>query len=136
MFRRITALVCALALAGALAWPAVAAPVTGSFKLDITFYPETGGLSKIDQIVVKFEADLILSLSIRRCYCERRRSPLGELRRPHGAGLDRRDHRSLRLHGYGTYRLVHSLGRQLLSLAVVQYHPRALGRRAQPAGAS
>jgi hypothetical protein len=64
MFRRITALVCALALAGALAWPAVAAPVTGSFKLDITFYPETGGLSKIDQIVVKFEADLILSLSI------------------------------------------------------------------------
>jgi hypothetical protein len=64
MFRRITALVCALALAGALAWPAVAAPVTGSFNLDITFYPETGGLNKIDQIVVKFEADLILSLSI------------------------------------------------------------------------
>jgi hypothetical protein len=39
MFRRITALVCALALAGALSWTAQAAPVTGSFGLDLVFYP-------------------------------------------------------------------------------------------------
>jgi hypothetical protein len=41
MFRRITALVCALALAGALSWTAQAAPVTGSFGLDLVFYPQS-----------------------------------------------------------------------------------------------
>ncbi|MCI2429869.1 hypothetical protein LM602_03685 [Candidatus Acetothermia bacterium] len=65
MFRRFTALVCALALAGALSWGAMAAPITGSFGIDIIFYPDpTGGVAKIDQIVVKFEADLVLALSI------------------------------------------------------------------------
>ncbi len=67
MFRRFTALVCALALAGALSWTAVAAPITGSFGIDIIFYPQNvdgGPQSKIDQILVKFEADLILTLSI------------------------------------------------------------------------
>jgi hypothetical protein len=39
MFRRITALVCALALAGALSWTAQAAPVTGSLGLDLVFFP-------------------------------------------------------------------------------------------------
>jgi len=64
MFRRITALVCALALAGALSWTAQAAPVTGSFGLDLVFYPANGGDFKIDFVFVKFEADLVLSMSI------------------------------------------------------------------------
>ena len=64
MFRRITALVCALALAGALSWTAQAAPVTGSFGLDIVFYPASVGDFKIDYVFVKFEADLVLSMSI------------------------------------------------------------------------
>lgn len=69
MFRRFTALVCALALAGAFSWGAVAAPITGSFGIDIVFYPAnvtpTGGpYDKVDQILVKFEADLVLALSI------------------------------------------------------------------------
>jgi hypothetical protein len=46
MFRRITALVCALALAGALSWTAQAAPVTGSFGLDLVFFPANGGDSQ------------------------------------------------------------------------------------------
>jgi hypothetical protein len=64
MFRRITALVCALALAGALSWTAQAAPVTGSFGLDLVFFPASGGDFKIDYVAVKFEADLVLSMSI------------------------------------------------------------------------
>jgi hypothetical protein len=64
MFRRITALVCALALAGALSWTAQAAPVTGSFGLDLVFFPANGGDFKIDYVAVKFEADLVLSISI------------------------------------------------------------------------
>jgi hypothetical protein len=64
MFRRITALVCALALAGALSWTAQAAPVTGSFGLDLVFFPASGGAFKIDYVAVKFEADLVLSMSI------------------------------------------------------------------------
>lgn len=102
MFRRITVLVCALAfLAGALSWTAAAAPITGSFTVDITFYPENNGfftdgdddgdtlvnedpwdgsdndgdtlidedppadaINKIDRVRVKFEADLVLTLSI------------------------------------------------------------------------
>lgn len=69
MFRRFTALVCALALAGAFSWGAVAAPVTGSFGIDIVFYPANlnpsgGAYDKIDQLLVKFEADLVLALSI------------------------------------------------------------------------
>jgi hypothetical protein len=64
MFRRITALVCALALAGALSWTAQAAPVTGSFGLELVFFPANGGDFKIDFVAVKFEADLVLSISI------------------------------------------------------------------------
>jgi hypothetical protein len=42
MFRRITVLASALALfvAGALSWTAAAAPITGSFTVDIVFYPQ------------------------------------------------------------------------------------------------
>lgn len=79
MFRRITVLACALALlTGALSWTAAAAPITGSFSFDIVFYPEqactldleTGEIicedpiNKIDRILVKFEADLLLTMSI------------------------------------------------------------------------
>lgn len=79
MFRRITVLACALAfVAGALSWTAAAAPITGSFTVDIVFYPEQactvdpitwdisceGEVSKISRIMVKFEADLVLTLSI------------------------------------------------------------------------
>ncbi len=81
MFRRITVLACALALlAGALSWTAAAAPITGSFTFDIVFAPQTDctidlntGLiicpvedpvNKIDRILVKFEADLALTMSI------------------------------------------------------------------------
>jgi hypothetical protein len=72
MFRRITALVCALALAGALSWTAQAAPVTGSFSLDFVFYPVSDcdpdplvfEPCKISYIAEKFEADLVLSISI------------------------------------------------------------------------
>lgn len=73
MFRRITALVCALALAGALSWTAQAAPVTGSFGLDLVFFPaeirdcDPGPAfrpCKVDYVAVKFEADLVLSISI------------------------------------------------------------------------
>lgn len=81
MFRRITVLACALALlAGALSWTAAAAPITGSFTVDITFHPQTDctinvitreilcpvddPVNKIDRIMVKFEADLVLTMSI------------------------------------------------------------------------
>lgn len=79
MFRRITVLACALALlTGALSWTAAAAPITGSFSFDIVFYPEQGctvddttgeiicedPINKIDRIMVKFEADLLLTMSI------------------------------------------------------------------------
>jgi hypothetical protein len=45
MFRRITVLASALALfvAGALSWTATAAPITGSFSVDIVFYPQQLG---------------------------------------------------------------------------------------------
>jgi hypothetical protein len=58
------ALVCTLALAGALSWTTLAAPITGSFTVDIVFFPQHSGQNKIDLIDVKFEADLILTLSI------------------------------------------------------------------------
>ncbi|MFN4218353.1 MAG: hypothetical protein ACK4HB_03625 [Candidatus Bipolaricaulia bacterium] len=79
MFRRITVLACALALlAGALSWTAAAAPITGSFTFDIVFYPQQActvdpttfliscedPINKIDRILVKFEADLVLTMSI------------------------------------------------------------------------
>jgi hypothetical protein len=63
MFRRLLALTCALAVVGALSWGANAAPVSGSFSLDIVFYPQAP-ITKVDLIDVKFEADLILTLSI------------------------------------------------------------------------
>jgi hypothetical protein len=52
---------------GALSWGANAAPVSGSFSLDIVFYPQHSAqdpITKVDRIDVKFEADLILTLSI------------------------------------------------------------------------
>ncbi len=62
MFRRLLALACALAVVGALSWGANAAPISGSFGIDIVFYPQN--VLKVDLIDVKFEADLILTLSI------------------------------------------------------------------------
>jgi hypothetical protein len=92
MFRRITVLASALALfvAGALSWTAAAAPITGSFSVDITFIPQQlcefelidtslgdeeddalvivcspdDPIRKIDRILAKFEADLLLTISI------------------------------------------------------------------------
>ncbi len=68
MFRRLFALFCALAVVGALSWGATAAPISGSFTIDIVLYPQhvplTDPASKIDLISVKFEADLILTLSV------------------------------------------------------------------------
>lgn len=81
MFRRITVLASALALflAGALSWTAAAAPITGSFTFDIVLHPELScyvdgpfgdiictedPINKIDRIFVKFEADLLLTMSI------------------------------------------------------------------------
>ncbi len=82
MFRRITVLASALALfvAGALSWTAAAAPITGSFSIDIVFFPQQNctvdpntleilcpvedQINKIDRILVKFEADLLLTISI------------------------------------------------------------------------
>lgn len=79
MFRRITVLACALALlAGVFSWTAAAAPITGSFTFDVVFYPEQfctvdpgtleiicdDPINKIDRIMVKFEADLALTMSI------------------------------------------------------------------------
>ncbi len=67
MFRRLLALTCALAVVGALSWGANAAPISGSFAIDIVFYPQFGPedpINKVDLIDMKFEADLILTLSI------------------------------------------------------------------------
>jgi hypothetical protein len=67
-------------VAGALSWTAAAAPITGSFTVDIVFYPQQDctvnpgtleiicpvedPINKIDRIFVKFEADLLLTISI------------------------------------------------------------------------
>lgn len=64
MFRRLLALTCALAVVGALSWGANAAPISGSFGVDIVFYPQGPEIGKVDLIDMKFEADLILTLSI------------------------------------------------------------------------
>ncbi len=64
MFRRLLALTCALAVVGALSWGANAAPISGSFGVDIVFYPQGPVINKVDLIDMKFEADLILTLSI------------------------------------------------------------------------
>jgi len=64
MFRRLLALTCALAVVGALSWGATAAPISGSFAIDIVFYPQGPEIQKVDLIDMKFEADLILTLSI------------------------------------------------------------------------
>jgi hypothetical protein len=74
MFRRLMILMAALAVAAA-GWslPAQAAPVSGSATLDIVFRPANfydclaGPLfepCKIDKILVKMEADLVLTLSV------------------------------------------------------------------------
>jgi hypothetical protein len=49
---------------GALSWGANAAPISGSFGIDIVFFPQGPVINKVDLIDVKFEADLILTLSI------------------------------------------------------------------------
>lgn len=64
MFRRLLVLACALAVVGALSWGATAAPISGSFAIDIVFYPQGPDIQKVDLIDMKFEADLILTLSI------------------------------------------------------------------------
>jgi hypothetical protein len=65
MFRRLLALTCALAVVGALSWGANAAPISGSFGVDVVFYPfPLEDTLKIALVNVKFEADLILTLSI------------------------------------------------------------------------
>ncbi len=73
MFRRLTILMAALAVAAVAGWSAQAAPVSGSVTLDIVFTPAnfydclpgTGRAPcKIDKILVKLEADLILTLSV------------------------------------------------------------------------
>ncbi|MFN4218352.1 MAG: hypothetical protein ACK4HB_03620 [Candidatus Bipolaricaulia bacterium] len=64
MFRRLLVLACALAVVGALSWGATAAPISGSFAIDIVFYPQGPDINKVDLIDMKFEADLILTLSI------------------------------------------------------------------------
>lgn len=64
MFRRLLALTCALAVVGALSWGANAAPISGSFGVDIVFLPQGPVINKVDLIDMKFEADLILTLSI------------------------------------------------------------------------
>jgi hypothetical protein len=58
------ALTCALAVVGALSWGANAAPISGSFGIDIVFLPQGPEINKVDLIDMKFEADLILTLSI------------------------------------------------------------------------
>jgi len=71
MFRRLMILMAALAVAAA-GWslPAQAAPVSGSATLDIVFTPanfyECGPEEpcKIDKVLVKLEADLVLTLSV------------------------------------------------------------------------
>ncbi|MCX8102999.1 MAG: hypothetical protein N3E42_00940 [Candidatus Bipolaricaulota bacterium] len=74
MFRRLLAILATLAVVAA-GWslPAAAAPVSGSVTLDIVFLPANvydclagAGIEpcKIDKIFVKFEADLVLTLSI------------------------------------------------------------------------
>jgi hypothetical protein len=71
MFRRLMILMAALAVAAA-GWslPAQAAPVSGSATLEIVFTPanfyECGPeeACKIDKILVKLEADLVLTLSV------------------------------------------------------------------------
>ncbi len=64
MFRRLLVLTCALAVVGALSWGANAAPISGSFGVDIVFFPQGPVVTKVDLIDMKFEADLILTLSI------------------------------------------------------------------------
>ena len=64
MFRRLLVLTCALAVVGALSWGANAAPISGSFSIDIVFFPQGPVINKVDLIDMKFEADLILTLSI------------------------------------------------------------------------
>jgi hypothetical protein len=76
MFRRLMILMAALAVAAA-GWslPAQAAPVSGSATLDIVFQPAGAGPEgfyqcgpgepcKIDKVLVKMEADLVLTLSV------------------------------------------------------------------------
>lgn len=63
MFRRLLILAAVMAVAaGAFAWPAQAAPVTGSFSINMDIYCEL--CTKIDRVYVHFYADLNLSLSI------------------------------------------------------------------------
>jgi hypothetical protein len=78
MFRKLLGLALVAVIAGAFSTAAVAAPVAGSFTLDIVIAPQCAdlvpdfagvtydnpGCDKIDDTVVKLEADLILTLSV------------------------------------------------------------------------
>src|SRR5574341_769340 len=76
MFRRFLALILALVAASALATSASAAPISGSFTVDLVFAPDcalsvdsvyNGGTepcAKVSDTVMKFEADLVLRLTI------------------------------------------------------------------------
>ncbi len=69
MFRRLLTLIAVLAVAcSGWSWTTHAAPVSGSALIEVVLIPATvtgavGGL-KIDRVLVKFEADLILTLSV------------------------------------------------------------------------
>ncbi|MCS7274525.1 MAG: hypothetical protein NZ610_03850 [Candidatus Bipolaricaulota bacterium] len=69
MFRRLLTLIAVLAVAcTGWSWTAHAAPVSGSALVEIVFIPLTVvdavGQLKLDRVLVKFEADLILTLSV------------------------------------------------------------------------
>lgn len=69
MFRRLLTLIAVLAVACAgWSWTAHAAPVSGSALIEVVFIPSTVsdavGQLKLDRVHVKFEADLILTLSV------------------------------------------------------------------------
>jgi len=72
MFRKLLGLALVAVLAGAFSTVANAAPVAGSFTVDIVITPQCADLipgnntacDKVDDLLVKFEADLILTLSV------------------------------------------------------------------------
>ncbi|MBI3660380.1 hypothetical protein HY230_07915 [Candidatus Acetothermia bacterium] len=72
MFRKLLGLALVAVLAGAFSTVTSAAPVAGSFTVDIVMEPQCKNLiagnqtscDKIDDLFVKFEADLILTLSV------------------------------------------------------------------------
>ena len=71
MFKRLLAFVIALVAAAALVAPANAAPISGSFTVDLVFAPIcnafiTGAVvcAKVSDTIMKLEVDLVLRLTI------------------------------------------------------------------------